>query len=425
MKKRVKEFLKIFLLASVALFSGLFISAANTTQDELIRLISPIYETLQYITKYYYEKDSLDLDKVVDYGIDGLLKGLGDKFSHYVSPDMLEEEEIEMKGEYGGLGMEVTWDREMQAIEVVAPMYGTPAWKAGIKAGDKIIEIDGTPTSEMTFMEAVRSLRGKPGSKVKIKIYREGLEEPIEMEITREKILLIPVKYSSFDSDIGRIGYIKLTKFMENTYDELESALSILLDRGIKALILDLRDNPGGYLDQAVMVTSVFITEGTIVSIKGTFGDDTVYYTENGVVYRKTTTSTTIVNKVKKQLPENLPLVVLVNKGSASASEILTGAIKDHKRGIVVGEKTFGKGSVQTGMMLSNGGILYLTTAHYITPSGKDIHKHGIEPDVVVGIKLTEDKERKQVLDYTQREIKIIPEEDPYIMKALSVLKKM
>ncbi len=424
MKKTYKNFFKFLAVAAVAVAAGWILSAATSNQPDLIKLVSPIYETLQYISRYYYGKDSLDYEKLVDYGIDGLLKGLGDKFSHYVSPDMLEEEEIEMKGEYGGLGMEVTWDKEMEAIEVVAPMYGTPAWRAGIKAGDKIVEIDGTPTSEMTFMEAVRKLRGKPGTQVKLKIYREGVKDYLELTVTREVIHLIPVKYATFESDVGRIGYVKLTKFMETTYDELVKALKEILNENIKALIVDLRDNPGGYLDQAVKVASVFINSGIIVKISSTFADTETYEVHNGNIILKTTTSTRNISKAALQLPEDIKVVVLVNKGSASASEIVTGAIKDHKRGAIVGKKTFGKGSVQTGITLSNGGILYLTTAHYLTPSGRDIHGQGIEPDYEVTVEASAAKEEEKVLDYTKRRIEIKPEKDPFIVKAISVLRE-
>ncbi len=433
MKRSTKKFIQYMLIAVLAISTGWILSAAtNSSQKDTLKLITPIYETIQYITKYYYDKDSLDYEELVDYGIDGLLKSL-DKFSHYISPKMLEEEEIEMKGEYGGLGMEVTWDKDMKAVEVVAPMYGTPAWRAGIRSGDKIIEIDGTPTSEMTFMEAVRKLRGLPGTKVKLKIYREGVKDPIELEVTREKISIIPVKYATFESEIGRIGYIKLTKFMETTYDELKDAVNNVLSKNVKALILDLRDNPGGYLDQAVLVASMFIQKGVIVKIRDTFGDEQVYEINSKVISIISTTSTKTFRKINEQVPSDLPLVVLVNNGSASASEIVTGAIKDHERGIVVGQKTFGKGSVQSGIMLSNGGMLYLTTAHYLTPSGRDIHGQGILPNVEVKIKTAategekekaeKEEENKKVLDYTKREITIIPEKDPYIVKAIEVLK--
>ncbi|MCD6450591.1 MAG: S41 family peptidase, partial [Thermotogaceae bacterium] len=425
MKRNTKKFIQYVLIAVIALSTGWILSAAtNSSQNDTLRLITPIYETIQYITKYYYDKDSLDYEKLVDYGIDGLLKSL-DKFSHYISPKMLEEEEIEMKGEYGGLGMEVTWDKEMEAIEVVAPMYGTPAWRKGIRSGDRIIEIDGTPTSEMTYMEAVKNLRGLPGTKVKLKIYREGVKEPIELEVMREKITIIPVKYATFESNTGRIGYIKITKFMETTYDDLKEAVNMVLSKNVKALILDLRDNPGGYLDQAVLVSSMFIQKGIIVKIRDTFGDEQAYEINDKVISVVGTTSSKTFRKIDEQVPTDLPLIVLVNNGSASASEIVTGAIKDHERGIVVGQKTFGKGSVQSGIMLSNGGMLYLTTAHYLTPSGRDIHGQGIIPNVEVRLKAasTEEEseseikasESEKVLDYTKKEIQITPEKDPYI----------
>jgi len=172
MRKRLVGLVKLIAVISIAIIGGSILSGA--AKNDLEKLMAPVYQTMDYIKNYYYGKDKLDMNRVVDYTIDGMLRGLDDKFSHYISPKMMEEERIEMGGVYGGLGIEVAWDKDMMAVEVVAPMYGTPAWRAGIKSGDKIVEIDGQPTSEMTFLEAVNKLRGEPGSKVKIKIIRKG-----------------------------------------------------------------------------------------------------------------------------------------------------------------------------------------------------------------------------------------------------------
>ena len=423
MKRDRRNFIKFVLVSLISLTLGWILAGAGKVSEEkLIKYLTPIYETLSSINNYYYEKDKVDYEKLVDYAIDGMLNGLPDKFTHYVSPEMLEDEKIEMSGEYGGLGMEVAWDREMKAVEVVAPMYGTPAWKAGLKAGDKIIEIDGQPVSEMTFMEAVKKLRGKPGTKVTLKVYREGVKDFLTFEITREKITILAVREGMIEVDGTKIGYVKITRFMDKTYSELKNALMDLVDKGIVALILDLRDNPGGYLDQAVDVASLFLDNGTIVSVRDFKEDEEVYKVSGMNVVKVNKYGSRVIFRKDWMVPNDVEVVILANKGSASGSEIVIGALKDNGRAVFVGQKTFGKGSVQSGLTLSNGGILYLTTAHYITPSGRDIHGQGIEPDYKV--KEEEKREEKtKVLDYTKKTIEV-DTEDPYIKKALEVLVK-
>ena len=423
MKRDRRNFIKFVLVSLISLALGWVLAGAGKVSEEkLIKYLTPIYETLSSINNYYYEKDKVDYEKLVDYAIDGMLNGLPDKFTHYVSPEMLEDERIEMSGEYGGLGMEVAWDREMKAVEVVAPMYGTPAWRAGLKAGDKIVEIDGQPVSEMTFMEAVKKLRGKPGTKVILKVYREGVKDLLTFEITREKITILAVREGMIELDGTKIGYVKITRFMDKTYSELKDALMDLVDKGVMALIIDLRDNPGGYLDQAVEVASLFLEDGTIVSVRDFKGDEEVYKVSGLNVVKVNKYGSRVIFRKEWMVPSDVEVVILANKGSASGSEIVIGALKDNGRAVFVGQRTFGKGSVQSGLTLSNGGILYLTTAHYITPSGRDIHGQGIEPDYEV--KEEEKREEKtEVLDYTKKTIEV-DVEDPYVKKALEVLAK-
>ena len=401
--RKKRGFIQFIVISLVVIILSLFLGASNT--DDVRKSLTPFYEALQYMLNYYYERDSIDLDKLIDSAIDGLTKGLGDDFSYYHSAEEMEEERIEMGGEYGGLGIEVTYDREYKAVKVIAPMYGTPAWRVGLKSGDLIVKIDGQPVNKMTYMEAVRKLRGKPGTKVKIEVIREGVDEPLVFEIVREKIVLVPVKYSILETPKGRVGYVKITRFISTTSEETKKALKDIFETGVKGIILDLRNNPGGLLTSAIEVASFFIDKGVIVKVKNTYGVEDAYET------------------LGNDFP-NVPIVVLVNEGSASASEIVTGALKDHGIAKVVGKKTFGKGSVQTGFPLSNGGVLYLTTAHYMTPSGKDIHRIGIKPDVIV----KEEAERPHEVDveeYTKVRIRVDPEKDPVLKKGLEVLLEM
>ncbi len=384
----------------VVLLTTWLLTGAVTPKD-VDKALTPFYQTLSYILNAYYERDNINLNKLIDSAIDGLVKGLGDDFSYYEAAEKVEEKQIEMEGQYGGLGIEVTYDSEYKAVKVIAPMYGTPAWRAGLKPGDRIVSIDDQPVSEMQFMEAVRKLRGQPGTKVKIKVLREGVQELLTFEIVREVIQIVPVKYAYVETQKGRIGYIMITRFGAKTSQEMASALDEIFQKGVQGILLDLRNNPGGYLNSAIDVASYFVDKGVIVKTRNAYGVEEVYESKG--------------NKYP-----NVPVVILVNRGSASASEIVAGALRDHNVAKIVGQRTFGKGSVQTGFPLANGGTLYLTTARYMTPSGKDIHRRGIEPDVVV----EEESERPRetlVYDYTKKVIEVNLE-DPFIAKGLEAL---
>ncbi|HOJ88685.1 MAG TPA: S41 family peptidase [Pseudothermotoga sp.] len=393
----------VIILSVSVIFASWILSAAVTPKD-VNKALEPFYQTLSYILNTYYQKDEVDLNKLMDSAIDGLVKGLRDDFSYYENPEAMEEKQIELEGEYGGLGIEVTYDSEYKAVKVISPMYGTPAWKAGLKANDRIVTIDDQPVSEMEYMEAVRKLRGQPGTTVKIKVVREGVDSLLTFELVREKIQIIPVKHALIETTKGRVGYTLITRFGAKTSEEMAEALNDIFDKGVKGLIVDLRDNPGGYLNSAIEVASYFIDKGIVVKTKNAYGVEEVY-------------------ESKGNNYPNVPIVVLVNGGSASASEILTGALKDYQIAKIVGQKTFGKGSVQTGFPLSNGGTLYLTTAHYMTPSGKDIHKIGIDPDVFVQ-EATDTERQSAAVDYTKKVIEL-DMNDPYIIKGLEVLLEM
>lgn len=402
MKNILKGVFSYVFVTAVVIISSLVLSGASDTQ--LINYLSPIYEALYRINNDYYDIKSVKFDKLIDSAIDGLVKGLGDDFSYYYPASRQKEQMIEMEGQYGGLGIEVTYDSENRAVKVISPMYGTPAWRAGLQAGDLIIGIDDQPVSEMEYIEAINKMRGKPGTKVKLTIKRG--KEIFEITIVREIIQIIPVKFGIANYNNKKIGYILITKFNEPVPTELQKALRKLYDQKIDALLVDLRNNPGGLLNIVVEAANYFLEPGRlIVSVKDRNGRITDKYVSRGSNY------------------PNVPLAVLINNGSASASEILAAALKENKRAILVGQRTFGKGSVQRGFPLSNGGTLYLTIAHYITPAGNDIHKVGIEPDFVVQ-EATSTERKVDAKKYTLSEIDV-DLNDPVIKVAIEKVLKL
>lgn len=409
----MKRFLKIFviLLIAFSVILGAWTSSTKLKMEDLYKKFQPFFETLFYINNEYYENEKVNYDKLVDESIRGLLAGLDDPFSNYFNPQEKIETEIDTKSKYGGLGIEVTYDAKYKVLRVVTPMDDTPAQKAGLKPDDLIITIDGSPVNKMSYMEAVNHLRGEPGTKVKIEILREDEQKTFEVVIERALIKIKTVKYDVIDTSVGKVGYLKLVRFSEPSSKELDDALKKLFNQNIVGIIFDLRNNPGGLLNAAIEVASKFIDEGEIVKVVGTGGFSKTY------------------NSIGNDYP-NLPMVVLVNRGSASASEIVTGALKDHKIATIVGENTFGKAAVQTVLPLSNGGELWLTTAHYFTPLGSDIHKKGIKPDVVV--KNTQVESTKTATDTKAENIEgkylttnkaiIDLEKDLQLKKALEIL---
>jgi carboxyl-terminal processing protease len=328
-------------------------------------------EVLDMVQKNYVEQ--VESKKLIEGAINGMMKSL-DPHSAYMTSDMYKELEVETRGSFGGIGIEITIKKDI--LTVVSPIEDTPAFLAGIKAGDHIIQIDGKSTKDITIMEAVKKLRGPKDTKVTITIMRENMPKPKDYTITRDIIKIKSIKSKTYDD---HIGYIRVASFQERTADDLKKEIkNITLKNGVlKGLILDLRNNPGGLLNQAVGVADVLLRSGTIVSTKG----------------RTRSMETKSLAKDDGDEP-TCPIVALVNEGTASAAEIVSGALQDNGRALVVGTQTFGKGSVQTVIPLEDGSALKLTTAKYYTPKGRSIQAEGIAPDIVVKhIRPSEDKE--------------------------------
>ncbi len=302
--------------------------------------------------------------KLLENAIRGMLSGL-DPHSAYLNPEEYKELRIGTTGQFGGLGIEVGMENGF--IKVIAPIDDTPAQRAGIKAGDLIIRLDDKPVKGMTLQEAVKIMRGKPGTSITLTIVREGEDKPLKITITRAIIKIRSVKSRILEPGYG---YVRITSFQSRTGEQLHKAIANLKKEGaLKGLILDLRNNPGGVLNAAVAVSDAFLERGKIV------------YTDGRIEEAKMEFKATPGDVI-----EGVPMVVLVNAGSASASEIVAGALQDHRRAIIMGQKSFGKGSVQTILPLSNGGAIKLTTARYYTPSGRSIQAEGIVPDIVLGM---------------------------------------
>lgn len=336
--------------------------AQNAGQAETYRLLTLFGDVFDRVRADYVEpvKDR----ELIENAINGMLTGL-DPHSGYMNAKAYKEMQVDTRGEFGGLGIEVT--QEGGFIKVISPIDDTPASRAGIKAGDFILSLDGASVQGLTLNDAVDKMRGAPNSKIKLTIRREGVDKPLDVTLTREVIHIQVVK-SHMES--GEVGYIRLTKFTEQTDAGMRKAFTDLKRQAgghLHALILDLRNNPGGLLDQAVAVADDFIAQGEIVSTRARHPEDSQRWNAKG-----------------GDITDGLPVVVLINGGSASASEIVAGALQDHQRAILLGSKSFGKGSVQTVIPLGNEGAMRLTTARYYTPSGRSIQGLGITPDVPV-----------------------------------------
>lgn len=357
----------------------------KTYEEELLDNLEPFFEALNLIRFEYVKKD-IDLDKVIQGAIRGMLKALDDPYTRYMDPQALKREQEDMfLGRFGGLGIIISIKDDQ--LTIISPIEDTPAYRAGIKAGDKIVEIEGKSTEGMGLDEAVNILRGEKGTEVILGIKRENVEELLEITIIRDIIEVKAVKKEVMGRD-NNIGYIRITTFNINTDPELKEVLNeFKKDSDIQGIILDLRNNPGGLLDSAIEVASKFIKEGSVVHIKD----------RDGIV-------ATIESRGNKY-PE-WPLFVLVNEGSASASEIVAGAIQDSGRGKLLGEKTFGKGVVQQVFNLSDSSGIAITTSEYYTPSERSINHIGIEPDILV--EPVEDSEQDMQLN---KAIQLLEEE--------------
>lgn len=316
-------------------------------------------EVLTQVKKNYVEETET---KDLVYGaVRGMLKTL-DSHSSYMTPEMFKEMQVETKGEFGGLGIQI--GVKDHRVIVIAPIEGTPAYAAGIESGDIISKVDETPTKDLTLMEAVQRMRGPKGTKVTLTVEREGARGPLTFTLIRDIIKIRSVRSRVIDE---RIGYVRISQFQESTPDDLGVELATLREQGIQGLILDLRNNPGGLLSAAVGVSEQFLqSDKLVVSIKGRDGRKDEYRA-------RTTTDL-----------HDYPMIVLVNQGSASASEIVAAAMQDWGKAVILGKTTFGKGSVQTILPLSDGSGLRLTTAKYYTPRGESIHSVGVNPDIVV-----------------------------------------
>ncbi len=331
------------------------------TKDDLYSQIELFSYTLTTIQSDYVEELS---PKDLIYGsLKGMLATL-DPHSQFLDPDEYKELKTETRGKFGGLGIEISIRDGL--LTVITPIEDTPAWRAGMQSMDRIVKIEGELTKDITLGDAVKKMRGKPGTEITITVLRESEGEILDITITREVIHIQDVKHTQILKD--NVGYVRLAEFREDSAKEFRKALDELDDLGADSLILDLRNNPGGLLNVAIRITEEFLGEGkTIVSTRG----------------RHQTQNTVTLSKNRNHLID-WPMVVLINEGSASGSEILAGALKDNHRAITLGSKSFGKGSVQSVIPLPDGSGLRLTTSKYFTPSGESIHGKGIEPDIVV-----------------------------------------
>ncbi|AWN49751.1 peptidase S41 [Methylobacterium terrae] len=335
-------------------------TSAVAASAETYRQLSLFGDVFEKIRTDYVEKP--DEAKLIEAAVNGMLTSL-DPHSSYMDAKSFRDMQVQTKGEFGGLGIEVTMEDGL--IKVVTPIDDTPAARAGLLANDIITQIDGDQVQGLTLNQAVDKMRGPVNSPVKLKISRKEAKEPLEVTLNRDLIRIKPVRSRT---EGGDIGYIRLTQFNEQTYDGLKAAIDKMSTEmpgdKLKGFVIDLRNNPGGLLDQAVMVSDAFLDRGEIVSTRGRNPDETQRFSAKS-----------------GDLTKGKPIVVLVNGGSASASEIVAGALQDHKRATVIGTRSFGKGSVQSIIPLGGNGALRLTTARYYTPSGRSIQAKGIEPD--------------------------------------------
>ncbi|MGL6100729.1 MAG: S41 family peptidase [Fusobacteriaceae bacterium] len=326
-----------------------------------IRELKEISDIIDLVSDNHVGEKVVDKKELLHGALKGIVDALEDPHSNYLTKDNMNDFREDIKGKYPGVGM-IIQKKKDEPLLVVSPIEDTPAYKAGIKPKDKILSINDESTLSLTSDESAKKLKGEAGTKVKLKIYRESLKETKEIQLTRE---IIKLKYVKSNMLKNNIGYLRLTQFGENVYPDLAKELTSLQKKGMKGLVLDLRNNPGGALDQAVKISSMFIENGKIVTTRGRNKDEQISMREGKYF-------------------GDFPLVILINNGSASASEIVSGAVKDYKRGTLIGDKSFGKGSVQTLIPLPDGDGIKLTIAKYYTPNNISIHGIGIEPDIKV-----------------------------------------
>jgi carboxyl-terminal processing protease len=351
----MKRIILIFLFVSIFFFQKSF-----SENNDIYKKIDLFGEVLEKISKEYV--DDVDQSKSMDSAINGLLQSL-DPYSAYMTPESFENMQTETSGEFGGLGIEV--GMEAGVVKIISPIDNTPASKAGLKAGDYIVKINNVQVQGKSLMEAVDLMRGPVGSGIEITVRRRGVKKALIFDIIREVIEVQSVKSELFNNNVG---YIRLTSFNDNSSNQIKQKIKKLnKNRDLKGYILDLRNNPGGLLSQAIKISDFFLENGEIVSTKSR------KISENRKWFAK-----------KGDLTNGKTLIVLINYGSASASEIVAGALKDHKRAIILGENSYGKGSVQSIIPLKNKGAIRLTIAKYYLPSGKSISEVGVTPDIEI-----------------------------------------
>jgi carboxyl-terminal processing protease len=402
-------------IAAVAVF-GLAVSHSAPSREkdrdyEMVRLVVDVLHEVRH--KYVTDVDPDRERKLVEDMINGGLERL-DPHSQYINPNELKQFEKNSKGKFGGVGISVNYDRTRGgALAVISPMPGTPAYEAGILAGDLILKIDGKSTDSMRLGEAVDMIQGNPGEKVTLTVVHEGSKEPVDIEIVRAEIHVPvvmgerrqadnPKEWDFFIDRQNKIGYIRLTGFSETAAKELQEAVAELQKEGVRGLVLDMRNNPGGLLRAAVDICNLFVAEGRIVSTKGRNHKEETYDAKPG-------------NALLAD--EKCPMAILINRNSASASEIVSACLQDHHRAVVVGERSYGKGSVQNVIQMKEGekdAALKLTTASYWRPSGKNIHRFpdakeadewGVSPNEGFEIKLSDEERRDFVEDRGRRDV--------------------
>lgn len=383
----------------VFVYIGVSCFSADTEKDSDYQQLDVFSESLAVVEhKYVEDKEFKDLI----YGAMRGLLGSLDSYSQFLTPDEYKDLLVETEGRFGGLGIEITIKDGL--LTIVSPIEDTPAWNAGLKAGDIIVKIDGEVTKDITLHDAVKKMRGTPGTKITITVLHEKDRKIEDVTITRGIIKIDDIKRPMILED--GIGYVKIAEFRETTNKDLTRALNDLQKEGMRGLIIDVRNNPGGLLDSAVKVSSQFLQDGKVVVSTKSRGEEEQFYK-----------AIPLGSKIL-----GIPLVVLINKGSASGSEILASALRDNNRAVLLGETTFGKGSVQTVIPLSDGSAMRLTTSKYYTPNGTSIHETGVDPDIVV-----EQKEVEATNDDVFEELKNKKDfdykKDYQLIRALDLIK--
>jgi carboxyl-terminal processing protease len=388
MGRKIK--LSVSLLVVFVFLFGVYVGAQNkkvvrgAESPDVYEYLKTYSDVLDLVKKNYV--DNVKDKDLIYASIKGMLESL-DPHSSFLTPEMYKEMQTETKGEFGGIGIEITIKDGFPTV--ITAIEDTPAYKAGMKANDHIIRIDGKSTKNMSLMDVVRLIRGQKGKAVVLTVVREGVAAPKDYQVVRDTIVVKSVKFRMLDPEYG---YIRITQFQEKTSRDLDTALADIRkstkDKPLKGIVVDLRNDPGGLLDQAVEVSDRFMQDGLITYIEGRRQEQKVKF------FAK-----------KNNADFSGPLVVLVNEGSASGSEIVAGALQDSKRAIIVGTKTFGKGSVQTILPLSDGSAVRLTTAKYYTPKGRSIQAEGIQPDIVVENGLTRSKDKERIAPLKERDL--------------------